>query len=140
MLGDLGGHPCRLAAQVGIVGAGLDAGGDQLVAIKLVRADRGENDLGARTHGFKVGIVIGIGDHQRRGGRRTDQIAHFLELGEAAACHRPLRRVGAAGIVVREIFGDEAAGVAGGAIDDDVEFAGCGHGVAVSVVVGALPA
>jgi hypothetical protein len=50
---------------------------------------------------------------------RADLVADFLELGQRTAGHRPFH----IGIVGREIFGDEAAGEPGGAIDDDVELA-----------------
>ena len=60
MLGDLVVHPSGLAAQVGIVGPGRDAGGDEVVAIELIRAHRGQHDFCARAHRLKIGVIIGI--------------------------------------------------------------------------------
>jgi hypothetical protein len=66
-------------------------------------------------HRPERGGVVGVGDDQRRVGGRTDQVAHLLQLGTATARHRPARD-----LLLIEIFGNEAAGEAGRAIDDDV--------------------
>ena len=122
---DLFVHPCRFAAQIGIIGARPDAGRDEGIAIELVGADRGEDDARTLAHRVERGGVIGIGDDQRGGRRRADLVAHPLELARIAARHRPFRRIGRAAIFADEMFGDEATRVTGRPIDHDIEFA-CG--------------
>ncbi len=123
MLVDFVPHPGRLAAQVGVVGAIGDARRNKFVAIKLVRPDRGQHYLGPLAHRVERGWIGGIGHHQSRIGRRTDQITHFLELGEAPTRHRPFWRAVAGG----QIFGHQAPGIPRCAVDNDIEFAVVRH-------------
>ena len=114
-------HPDRLAAEIEIVGAGCDAGREQLVAVELIRADGGDDRFGLVDHRLQRGGIAGIGHDQRRIRGRADRVAHGFELVEAAPGHRPFQLLVV--LVMRgEIFGDELAGESGRAIDDDVEF------------------
>src|SRR3546814_6167833 len=117
-------HPAGLAAQFGISGARANAGGDEGAAVELVGADGGQHDLRALRHLVEACGIARVGDDQRRFGARADQAANFGQLVEAAPRHRPFWRVLAALVMLREIFGDEPAGEAGRALDDDVEIAG----------------
>ncbi len=117
-------HPAGFAAKIGIGGARADAGGDEFAAVKLVRADRRQHDFRALRHLVEARGIARVGDDQGRFGACADKAANLGQLVEAAARHRPFGRVLAALVVVREIFGDEAAGKACRAVDDDVEIAG----------------
>ena len=114
-------HPDRLAAEIEIVGAGGDAGRQQFVAVELIRTDRRDHRLRLLHHRLQRRGIAGIGHDQRRIRRRADRVADGGELVLAAPGHRPFQ-TGVALVMRGEIFGDELAGEAGGAIDDDVEF------------------
>ena len=122
MLSDLFSHPRRFAAKVGVIGAGLYAGSNKIVAVKLIWAHRSEHDFGARAHGFEISKIIRIGDHKRRIGRCTDFIANGFELFLRAPGHCPFGPIIAPAVMLVEIFCDEASGVAGCAVDDDIKF------------------
>jgi len=114
-------HPERLAAEVEIVGAISHTGRKQLGAVKLIRTDGRDHGPGLVDHGFQRRGIAGVCNNQRCVGGRADGIAHRSELVRAASGQRPFR-IALAGIMCREIFSDELAGEAGGAIDNDVEF------------------
>ena len=58
-------HPRRLAAQVNIVRAGFSAGRNEIRPVKLVGANRGQNDFGLIGHCAQAFRIIGVGDHKR---------------------------------------------------------------------------
>ena len=111
------GHPDRLAAQVHIVGAHFGAGHNQRLAVQLVGPNGGNHHLGLRHQGAQGGWVLGVGLHQRQvwAGQLS---AHALELGHVAPGQRPAR--GLALGQTGQILGDQMAGKAGGAENDDV--------------------
>ena len=114
-------HPQRLAAEIEIVGARLHAGRQQSVAVKLIRTDGRNHRPGLCHHRFERRRIAGIRNDQGRIRRRADGVADGGELVLAATGHRPFQ-TGVALVMRGEIFGDELAGKARGAIDDDVEF------------------
>ena len=118
-------HPHRFTTQVGIVGSGIDAGLYQWLTIKLVRSDGGQHHLGTLGHYLQRGRIISIGNHQRGIGRRSDQVAHFLQLGQRTPRHRPAPRpdIDTALSLLGQIFGNQPTGVTSGTINDDIKFA-----------------
>ena len=62
MLVDFLAHPCRLAAQIGIVGAIGNAGFDQFIAIQLIGSNGGQNDFGALHHRIQRSWIRRVGD------------------------------------------------------------------------------
>ena len=122
-------HPGRFAAQVDVVHAGFGAGGQQLVAVQLVRPHRAEHQPRALYQPSQRGGRSGVGHHQRRVGRRADFLAHRCQLVRIAPAHRPADALGiaAVGVACRHVLGHQPPGEAGGAVDDEVEV--LGHGV-----------
>ena len=136
-LGLAGDARVRAAAARAAVDHGAGAGSSRLIAGTL-RLHRELEDELARFEGTggavlfgagflaNVGVVgalaqrggiVGIGGDQRHVEAQSG--AHLLQLRQRAARHRPVRAV----VAAAEIFGDQAPGEAGRAIDDDVEFA-----------------
>jgi hypothetical protein len=60
---------------------------------------------------------------------RAEFVAHGGELFGAAPAHGPAQAA-ARGVALQQVFDDEAAGEAGGAVDDEVK--GFGHGMSLS--------
>jgi hypothetical protein len=108
------------AAQVQIVGPRLGAGRHQGRAIQLIGADRGQHRLGPRDHGLQRGRIVRVGGDQRRLGGRADLVADGGQLVQAAPGHGPAD-LAADAILLGQILGDQPAGEAARAIDDDVE-------------------
>ena len=119
-------HPGRLTAQVHVIGAGFRADAYQFRTIELVRADGGQHDFGALNHRFQARQIFGIGNNQRRAGRRADFIAYRFKLALAAAGHGPAQ-VAVVAVFLAQILGYQAAGIAGRAVNDDVELTGVAH-------------
>jgi len=127
-----GGHrrdPVGLAGQVDIVGPGLGAGRDQVGPIELIGARSRDHHLGPTGHGRQRRGVMRVGDQYGQAGRRADQAPNLGQLVGAASRHRPFDRTRRT-IVQQQILGDQATGIAGGAVDNDVELAGFAHGFA----------
>jgi len=116
--GDHVAHPQRLAAEVDVIVTPLCAGGHEVTAVELVGPDGADDAARPRGHGVEAGRVARIRNDQRRVRRRADLVAHGGELVGIAPGHGPGKAVAA---LLCEVLGDEAAGKAGGAVDDDVE-------------------
>ena len=114
-------HPVWLACQIQAVGSGFHAGRHQTVAIELIGPNRGDDRLGAADHGLETGRIVGVGHDQRRFRRQRQQVANLFELGLGPSRHGP-GHLPAHAVPLAEILGDQAARIAGGAIDDEVEF------------------
>ena len=63
------------------------AGREQFGAIELIRADRGDHRPGLVHHRLQRGRIAGVGDDQRRIGRRADRVAHGRRA--CPGCARP---------------------------------------------------
>ena len=135
-------HPCRLTAQVDVVGAGFRADTYQVRAIQLVGANGGQHHAGALCHRAQAVGVAGVSNHQRGVGRGIDLIANGFQFALAAARHGPAQAA-VVGVLLAQVFCNQTAGVAGGAVDDDVKLwrtahAGCppgGRGTAAELCV-----
>ena len=108
-------QPVLLAGGVGVVHAGLEGGLDDGAAEGGERADGVAHDLGAGEQlGERVDLV----------GDLLDLVVGGLDAGDVGL-HGGLELVGAAAggderdAVLAEVFADQAAGVAGRAVDDD---------------------
>ena len=120
-------HPGRLAAQVHIVHAGLGAGGHQFVAIQLVGAHGGQHQARGVHQRLQAGGVAGVGHDQRGVGRGAHFVAHGGEFVGIAAPHGPAQAA-AGGVALQQVLDHQAAGEAGGAVDDEVKRFGHGGG------------
>jgi hypothetical protein len=110
-------HPLHLAVDIAVVRAGLGARGDQLAAEPGVRAHRGAHDLRAARERVERRPVVRVGDED------LHPEVERLEPAAVAAGDRPPPPV----VGVREVLGDQPAGEAAGAEQDEIEFAGGGH-------------
>ena len=98
VVGDV--HPVDelgLAGQVDVVGAGLGARGHQRLAVRQVRADRGDDDAGPGGHVGERGGVVDVGVQQlerlqvraRRSASRARTCSSFSGLRPASAQRSP---------------------------------------------------
>ncbi len=111
-----------LAGQVTVIRPVADAGCDDLGAILCIRADRGDEDLSFRSDCVERIGVEAIADQDRKL-RGAHFVGDTLELLSVASGKREPKPGVATEVVACEVVSDEAAGEAGRAPEDDVEFA-----------------
>ncbi len=117
-------HPVgelRLAREVGVVGARLGAGGDELLPVPDVRADGRGHHVGRLGQFAQCVRVAGIGVQQRevRAVRmpRGEAVAQLFQLGAVAAGQGPAEAVRC---VRRQVLGGEHTHETGGTEEDHV--------------------
>ena len=107
-------QPVLLACGVQVVAAGGDAGLDYLAAILGERADGVQDDLRAVEQlGQRLDVVRDLDDLVLDGVDAGHLVHGLLDPGLVPAC-RDERDV-----VLAQVLADQAAGIAGGAVDDD---------------------
>jgi len=110
-------HPDRFATQIDIVGAHFGAGHHQRLAMQLVRPHRGNHHLGLCHECAQRYRILGVRlDKCQVGAGQFG--AHTLEFGQIAASQGPVWRL--TGRQARQVLGDQMAGKAGGAENNDV--------------------
>ena len=117
-------HPCRLAAQVHIIHAGLGTCLNHLVAIELIRANCSEHKSRA-SHKLRKACGIGhIGHDQWRIFRRTNLVAHSRELVCTTPTHRPANTLSitCVGISRHHVFSYQAARKTCCAVNHHIKF------------------
>ncbi len=119
-------HPVGLTTEIDVIGAGLGAGSDQLIAVELVRPDSGQDDAGARyepTHGIQV---CGVGGDDRQRFRQAGAGDDGGNLVGIAPGQGPAQfAIGA--VALSQVLGDQLAGEAAGAINNKVKLSVCAH-------------
>ena len=113
-------HPGGFATQVHIVHTAGGAGGHQFVAIQLVRAHGGQHQARGVHQRLQAGGVGGVGHHQGGVGWCAQLVAHSGQLVGIAPAHGPAQAA-ACGVALQQVFNDQAAGKAGGTVDDQIK-------------------